>query len=202
MQRTLALFLAVLALVSLLFADLRPLKLRLPVAVLMAGIAVAAGAFVVERRELNNLDDVRFEQLILTASERVRERMAVYTNALRAGASMYQASERVTRSEWREFVTSMGVLERYPGIQGLGLAVPVPPSRLQEFLTWERFDGSPSLQLKSFPDATNPRQPGDDHFITLYVEPVERNAAAIGVDMSTDPARRAAAIKAREGGEE
>jgi signal transduction histidine kinase/CHASE1-domain containing sensor protein/integral membrane sensor domain MASE1 len=193
-------FLAVLAVVALLFADLRPLSLRMPVAVMMVGVAVAAGAFVAERRALNHLDDVRFDQLIKTASDRVRERMVVYTNALRAGASMYQASERVTRSEWREFATSMGLMERYPGIHGLGVAVPVEPERLEEFLVWERFDGAPNLQLKSYPEAAISRGLGDEHFIVLYLEPEERNAAAIGIDLSSEPARRAAAIRARDTG--
>jgi signal transduction histidine kinase/CHASE1-domain containing sensor protein/integral membrane sensor domain MASE1 len=193
-------FLAVVAIVSLLFVDLKPLNLRLPVAVLMVGAAVAAGAFVAERREMNHLDDVRFEQLIQTASDRVRERMAIYTNALRAGASMYQASERVTRKEWRDFTASLALVERYPGVYGLGVVVPVTPDHLEEFLVWERFDGAANLELKSYPGVTNPRAPGDDHFIVLYIQPEERNGAAIGVDMSTESARRDAAIAARDNG--
>ncbi len=193
-------FLAVLALVSLMFADLKPLNLRLPVAVLMAGVAVAAGVFVIERRELNHLDDVRFDQLIQTASDRVRERMTIYTNALRAAASMYQASERVTRNEWREFSASMALTEHYPGVTGLGMIVPVEPAHLEQFLVWERFDGAPDLELKSYLDATSPRAPNDEHFVVLYLEPAERNGATIGVDMSSEPARRAAAIKARDTG--
>jgi signal transduction histidine kinase/CHASE1-domain containing sensor protein/integral membrane sensor domain MASE1 len=194
-------FLAVLALTSLLFADLRSLNLRLPAATLMVGVAVAAGAFVAERRALNHLDEVRFDQLVQTASDRIREHMVVYTNALRAGASMYKASERVTRDEWREFANSMGLMERYPGIRGLGVVVPVAPEHLPEFLVWERFDGAPNLQLKSYPEAATSRTSGDDHFIVLYLEPEERNAAAIGVDLSSEPARRAAADRARDTGQ-
>ncbi|MEZ5830519.1 MAG: PAS-domain containing protein [Dongiaceae bacterium] len=194
-------FLAVLALVSLLFADLKPLNLRLPVAVLMIGVVVAACAFVIERRETSNLDDVRFEQLIRTASDRVQSRMAIYTNALRAGASMYQASERVTRKEWRAFTTSMSVMERYPGVYGLGVAVPVAPQHLDEFLLWERFDGAPNLELKSIPGADNPRAPNDDHFVLLYFEPESENSAAIGLDLSSEAKRREAAIAARDSGQ-
>ncbi|MBA4096525.1 MAG: hypothetical protein C0484_07135 [Rhodospirillum sp.] len=193
-------FLAVLAVASLLFADLKSFNLRLPVATLMVGVAVAAGAFVFERRELNHLDDVRFDQLIQTASDRVRERMVVYTNALRAGASMFQASERVTRNEWRQFATSMGLMERYPGVRGLGVVVPVAPQRLEEFLVWERFDGAPNLQLKTYPEVATTRGLSDDHFIVLYLEPEQRNAAVIGIDLSSEPARRAAAVRARDTG--
>jgi len=194
-------FLAVLALASSLFADLRPLNLRMPAAVLMMGVAVAAGAFMIERQKLSHLDDVRFEQLIQTASDRVRERMAIYTNALRAGASMYQASERVSRKEWQEFAASMQLIERYPGVQGMGVMVPVQPDRVQEFLVWERFDGAPSLELKSYPDVTNPRRADDEHFVVLYLEPAARNAPYLGADMSSEPVRRAAASKARDTGQ-
>ena len=194
-------FLAVLALASSLFADLGPLNLRMPAAVLMVGVAVAAGAFVIEREKLSHLDDVRFEQLVQTAADRVRERMAIYTNALRAGASMYQASERVTRKEWQEFAASMQLIERYPGVQGMGVMVPVHPDRLQEFLMWERFDGAPNLELKSYPDVTNPRQANDEHFVVLYLEPAARNGPYLGADMSSEPVRRAAAGKARDTGQ-
>jgi signal transduction histidine kinase/CHASE1-domain containing sensor protein len=193
-------FLAVLALASLLFSDLKPLNLRLPVAVLMVGVAVAAGAFVVERRQLDHLDDVRFQQLIQTASDRVRERMAIYTNALQAGVSMYQASERVTRKEWQAFVTSLALVQRHPGVLGLGVVLPVQPDHLQEFLLWERFDGAPQLELKLFPDAANTRAPDDEHFVVLYLEPVERNGAMLGIDLSSEPVRHAAAAKARDTG--
>ena len=194
-------FLAVLALVSLLFADLKPLNLRLPVAVLMVGVAVSAAAFVVELRAIGHLDDLRFEQLVQTASDRVRERMAIYTNALRAGASMYQASERVTRKEWREFTASLALMERYPGVHGLGVVVPVAPEHLEEFLVWERFDGAPNLELKTYSGAANPRGPNDEHFIVLYLEPEQQNRVAIGVDMASEAVRHDAAVRARDTGQ-
>src|SRR6185503_7943812 len=103
-------------------------------------------------------------------------------------------------NEWRQFATSMGLMERYPGIRGLGVVVPVTPEHLEEFLVWERFDGAPNLQRKSYPEAATSRVPGDDHFIVLYLEPEQQNAAAIGVDLSSEPARRAAAIRARDTG--
>jgi signal transduction histidine kinase/CHASE1-domain containing sensor protein/integral membrane sensor domain MASE1 len=194
-------FLGILAIVSLMFVDLKPLSLRLPLAVLMVGVVVAAGAFAIERRDARHLDDLRFGQLVQTASDHVRQRMAIYTNGLRAGASMYQASERVTRKEWRDFAASLALMERYPGIYGLGVVVPVEPEHLAEFLVWERFDGAPDLQLKTYPGVVNPRAPDDDHFVVLYVEPEPRNSGIIGVDMSSEPKRRAAAIAARDTGQ-
>ncbi|HET6620999.1 MAG TPA: PAS-domain containing protein [Dongiaceae bacterium] len=194
-------FLGILAIVSLMFVDLKPLTLRLPLGVLMVGVVVAAGAFVIERRDARHLDDLRFGQLVQTASYHVRQRMAIYTNGLRAGASMYQASERVTRKEWRDFAASLGLMEHYPGIYGLGVAVPVEPEHLAEFLVWERFDGAPDLQLKTYPGVVNPRAPDDDHFVVLYVEPEPRNSGIIGMDMASEPKRRAAAIAARDTGQ-
>jgi CHASE1-domain containing sensor protein len=94
----------------------------------------------------------------------------------------------------------MELMERYPGIRGLGVVVPVEPERLEELLVWERFDGAPNLQLKSYPEAAISRGLGDEHYIVLYLEPEEQNAAAIGMDLSSEPARRAAAIRARDTG--
>jgi signal transduction histidine kinase/CHASE1-domain containing sensor protein len=193
-------FLAVLAIVSLMFADLKPETLRLPLGVLMVGVVVAGAAFVIERRDARHLDDVRFGQLVQTASDRVQQRMAIYANGLRAGASMYQASERVTRKEWHDFEAALALIERYPGISGLAVAVPVQPDHLQEFLVWERFDGAPDMQLKTFPGVQNPRAAQDDHFVILYAEPGQRNANAVGLDLASESVRRAGAIAARDSG--
>jgi PAS domain S-box-containing protein len=193
-------FLAGLALVGLVFADLSPLKLRLPVAILMTGVAIAAVSYAVDSRASIGLDEVRLEQLVRTATDRIRERMDTYANGLRAGAGMYQASEQVTRKEWRDFAQSLALADRYPGILGIGVAVPVDPAHLQEFLTWERFDGAPNLELKSIPDVVNPRTPGEQHSIILYLEQLDGNTDAIGVDLSSEQLRREATIAARDTG--
>ena len=115
---------------------------------------------------------------------------------------MFQASERVTRNEWREFATSMGLMERYPGVRGLGVVVPVAPERLEEFLVLGalRRRSEPAAEILSR-GGDVPRAQGDEHFIVLYLEPEERNAAVIGIDLSSEPARRAAAIRARDTGQ-
>src|SRR5262245_2523296 len=113
---------------------------------------------------------------------------------------MYQASDRVTRKEWHNFAQSLALADRYPGLRGIGVAVPVDPEHLQEFLTWERFDGAPDLALKAIPDVANPRAPGDQHFVLLYLEQRDGNTNAIGLDFSTEHMRRAAAIAARDTG--
>ena len=113
---------------------------------------------------------------------------------------MYRASERVTRKEWNAFVTSMALVERHPGVMGMGVAVPVAPDRLQDFLLRERSDGAPGLELKSYPDVATARSSGGEHFVVLYVEPVEWNGAMLGMDLSSEPVRHAAAAKARDTG--
>ena len=83
-------FVAVLALAALVFVDLHQLDLRVPGAVFIAGTAIAGMAALVGHQQGQELEELRFKQLTEIATERIRERTAIYSNAIaqRAPASL------------------------------------------------------------------------------------------------------------------
>ncbi|HEV8392232.1 MAG TPA: PAS-domain containing protein [Dongiaceae bacterium] len=194
------LFLAVLALVALVLVDLHRLDLRMPGAVFIAGAAIAVVAAFVEHRQAADLEELRFKQLTEIASERIRERMAVYGNAMRSAASLVTVSNHVTRADWRDFVASLTLTERYPGITGVGVVVPVRPSQLDSFVAAQQASGAPDFSVKPVPGGVHPRAPGDERFIVQFIEPAAKNAAALGTDVASETTRREAALAARDTG--
>jgi PAS domain S-box-containing protein len=193
-------FLAVLALAALVFVDLHALDLRMPGAVFIAGATIAAFAPLLEHRRAEHVEDLRFQQLTEIATERIRETTANYSNAMRTAASLYAVSHGVTQSEWRDFVASLTLAERYPGIAGLGIVVPVGPGEVDSFVGTQRTGGTPDFTVRTEPDAADPRAPGEDRFIVRFIEPAADNAAALGMDVSSEASGREAALAARDSG--
>jgi PAS domain S-box-containing protein len=114
-----------------------------------------------------------------------RHGLETYEEVLRATRGHFLTSE-VTRDGFRQFVASLGLAERYPGIQGVGYAEVVPPSALAAHVARVRAEGFPDYAV---------RPPGERATYTAIVmlEPfVGRNLRAFGFDMSSEPVRRAA----------
>lgn len=113
--------------------------------------------------------------------------------------ALFGASERVSRTEFRDFVNGMSLPERYPGFQTLNYAPYVPASALTSFVASQRND--PTLRKAGVEFAVRPpgRRPG--YVVLTYVEPLNANLPSIGIDMGADPRRLQALEKARDTGQ-
>ena len=191
-------FVAVLALAGLVFADLHQLDLRVPAAVCVAGTAIAMLASFTQDRQQHELEELRFKQLTETATERIRERTSVYGNAMRSAAGLYAVTDRITQSQWRDFVASLTLVERYPGIAGIGIVVPVEPEQVDQFVAAQRAAGEAEFSVRPIPGG-EPRAPDDERFVVQLMEPAE-SSGILGVDVATEASRREAAVAARDTG--
>ena len=147
---------------------------RLPWIIFGASLlsTIAAAAFI--GRLSRTVTEVRFANAIQSATDRITGRLDIYNAILRGGAALFGASTDVTRSDFQRFAERLEVQRRLPGIQGIG---------------W-------SERLRYMPG----RVPDETHTIR-YLEPLdERNRAALGFDMYSDSARRAAMARARDNG--
>ncbi len=123
---------------------------------------------------------------------RIEQRLASYEQVLRGVRGLYYASQRVERSEFRSYVSSMDLQRRYPGIQGVGYAQIIPPGGMARHVA--------AIRKEGFPGYT-PHPPGERELYTsiIYLEPFSgRNLRAFGYDMYSEPVRRAAMAQARD----
>lgn len=157
-----------------------------------------SATFVVWIVEIHQVDkDARdyFDFRANDAVEKIESRLRLYEQALRGAQALFISSEHVSRAEFRSYVSSLDLNTYYPGIQGIGYALVIPPDMLAGHVA--------SLRAQGFADyAVKPAGPRDFYTSIIYLEPFDwRNRRAFGYDMYSQSTRRKAMIAARDTGE-
>jgi PAS domain S-box-containing protein len=135
-------------------------------------------------------DRLRFENLAQDTQDRIHSRMETYIALLRATRGLFEASENVELREFRTFVQSIKVQDRYPGIQGIGFSRRISA---EDKASFERA----IAEERNGPFSVWPKEPRAEYHSIIFLEPLDRrNKAAIGYDMFTEPVRRAAMERA------
>ncbi len=133
-----------------------------------------------------------FDFRVREAIERIENRMGTYQQVLHGARGLYEASEAVTRHEFRRFAFAQHLAENFPGIQGLGFSLIIPNDQIESHLSAVRNEGYPEYNI---------RPEGDRDQITsiVYLEPLaDRNLRAFGYDMFSEPVRREAMERSRD----
>jgi PAS domain S-box-containing protein len=157
----------------------------LPLLVLAAGLAITAVAWHFAERELNRAETARFERLKDRVTAATVERFRLVDESLYGARSLVENLPEVPHQQWSAFVGSMAPFLG-PGVIGLGYAQRVERSHLDELEARVRADGQPAFKAER--KGQNPLA-----YIVTDIEPKERNAAALGLDMGSGTNRRAAA---------
>ncbi len=169
---------------------------------LRPGVLLTAGFFLgltlLGWQLVSNLEkdavEERFSGQVSEVELRIKSRLADYEEALLSAAALMQASDVVSREEWRTYAGGLQLLERYPGIQGLGYAQRLQPSELQGHVEAVRREGIASYRIW-------PPGPREEYTAIVYLEPANaRTRGALGYDMFADPVRRQAMSEARDRG--
>ena len=164
----------------------------LALAALVAPLALTLWGAHLSQDGLERQREQRFSRVADQIAAILRERLTAYEQVLHGGSALFAASTHVDRNDWRSYVDSLGVNERYPGIRAFGYITRVPHAEVPAFEARLRAEG---IDAPVRPAGTRP-----EHFAVTYVEPMATHAAALGVDMAAEPRRRAAAEAARDGG--
>lgn len=129
------------------------------------------------------------------ASDAVLQRMLHYESALVGGRALFAGGGEISREKWHDYVKSLQLSKKLPGIQGMGYSIVLTPEQLAPFEQQTRNQGFPDFKV---------RPPGDRAVYTsiIYLEPLDqRNLRAFGFDMYSEAIRRAAMDGARDSGE-
>lgn len=150
------------------------------------GISVAA----VREEQANQLSQKNVETIDYLVT-----RMNVYENMLRGGTGLFTEGKEVTREDWKHYVASYEIEDRYPGVQGIGYAELITSDKLAKHIQKVRSEG--------FGDyAISPAGSRDIYSSIIYIEPFSgANLNAFGYDMYAEPVRKSAMDAARDTGE-
>ncbi len=167
----------------------------LPFAVLAAGLAFTLAAWRSVDAALQARVRAEFEEHARETTRRIGVRLHDDEQVLRGGVGLFLASGQVTREEWRDYVAALRLSENFAGIQGVGFSEWVPPGGLQAHERRVRGEGFPDYQVR-------PAGEREAYTAIVYLEPFDwRNRRAFGYDMFSEPVRRAAMERARDGAE-
>ncbi len=162
-------------------------------AVLAIALAASAGGWWIARKHEELSARKRFEEEAGRIQAALSQRMMVDQNVLHGGVGLFAASISVEREEWRAYVRTVSIAERFPGIDGLGFVARVPREKMEDFLKITRADKAPDFQSKN--PGTNA-----DFFILKYLEPESIHRDLLGQDLGADPELRLVAETARDTG--
>ncbi|WP_339913642.1 CHASE domain-containing protein [uncultured Brevundimonas sp.] len=127
-----------------------------------------------------------FTALAAENEEALRFRMASYDYALLGAAAFYQGNVFFSRADWRSYVETIDIRKQFPGINGIGVIVPVRPENRDAFLAGIRADGLPQFDI-------HPAAPGRPLNVITHIEPVEINGPAVGLNTGFEDNRLEAA---------
>lgn len=163
--------------------------------VLAISLVMTLMAWITSQHYIDKDATERFNAAVELARHGIETRMTAYQSTLRSGAGLFGSSRNVSRAEWRSFVENLRLESTYPGIQGLGYSVIVPPADKALFEKSVRDEGFPDFTI--VPAGERPR-----YSAILYLEPFDwRNERAFGYDMLSEPVRREAMERAAATGE-
>ncbi|MBI3479595.1 MAG: PAS domain S-box protein [Nitrosomonadales bacterium] len=128
--------------------------------------------------------------------EQLFDRIDSYVRGLHGmrGAIAAAGGETASRVSMQAFYQSRDWEKEYPGSRGIGFIRRVPPDRQQAFIARMRREGLADFAINDL----SPHQ--GEHFVIQFIEPLERNRKALGLDIASEEQRRTAAQLAAQSG--
>ena len=171
-----------------------------PVLAGVVGLAATLMATVLLNRAENELQFARFENTAVEHAKKVQSTIETSLAGLQAIHSFYNASDFVSRDEFREFVTPL--LALHPGMLAVGSARTIARTDREQFVDSVRGDGVADFDILEHGESGNlVVAPGrQEYFPIVYVEPWDQLKGFCGWDLGSESVRRTALDRARESG--
>lgn len=168
----------------------RRIQRALPWLILAAGLSITFGLRQASLKEnYQNVQD-RFNFRANEMVSNLESRLHGYKEILLGAKGLFVSSDSVSRAEFKDYVRELDLHQNYPGIQGLGFALLIPPKNLDAHIKSIHKEGFTNYQVK-------PVGNRDIYTAITFLEPFDwRNQRAFGYDMFAEPVRRAAMQRA------
>mgnify|MGYP000117790133 CR=1 FL=1 len=178
--------------------DTNGLRQWLPYGVLLVGLLVTGVEAYRNTLMVESQAKVRFDAAVETTRVWLERRMDRYIDVLRAARALFAASESVTRAEFRNYVGTINVAERYPGLAAIQYTPRETPATLGAFHARLKQDGLGEIKLWSLTGGRNiPLHQAEEYFPIEYIEPF--TSLALGFDVAAS-VNLDAMVRARDTG--
>jgi PAS domain S-box-containing protein len=177
-------------------AIIKNVKLRLIFVLIISLTVTGLGWFFLEQKEKETTRK-EFEQQASKISDQLNTRIQKYSDLLAVGRGLFILNPNLTVSEWKKFVQSIDLQNRYPGINGIGFIRYV--KKAEKTAYEQRINNDPNYKKNGYPEfKVKPEGKDSEHFVIEYIEPIESNQQAHGLDVNVEAERRMAAQRARD----
>ena len=164
----------------------------LPWLILLISLIVTIWATIDSRNTIEGHAEDHFDRRTSAVTEQIVSRMNLYKQSLLGARGVFDMRGEVSRDQFGSYVGDLRLEKNYPGIQGLGYSLVIPPQKLEAHVQDMRKQGFPQYEVK----------PGGKRALytsIIYLEPFDwRNQRAFGYDMYSEPTRRKAMEQARD----
>ncbi|MES3039105.1 MAG: CHASE domain-containing protein, partial [Bdellovibrionota bacterium] len=164
-------------------------SLRIPGIALMFCWCLTATAYFSSYTSGAEKERENFKVTARQMTESLKDRLEDYTRVLESGASLFYSSENVREEEFNTFAQKLRLRERYPGISAIG------------FISYVRSKDAKTFENDNFPiqEFKQGAKKSGDHLVLKYL--YVPNPKTIGLDLTTEPKRLEAALRARDSGQ-
>jgi PAS domain S-box-containing protein len=164
--------------------------------IVVAGVLAALLAYRYRDRMNRELAQARLRTLADRAAAQLSSKLKPYDYGLRGarGAVIAAGGEAVTRERFAAYARSRSLATEFPGAVGYGFIRRVARADADAFADAARADGWPNFSIRMLEPHAR------DHFVIQYVEPVEQNGPALGLDVASEPNRLDAALRSMRTG--
>ena len=158
---------------------------------LVGGVLAVWIGLYVDRDNRAKLEE-NFQLVAQRATVQLQRRMELYEYGLRGtrGALIAGGQERITREVFRRYSASRDYSREFAGARGFGFVRRVASGDEARFVQAARLDGWPGFSIRQLAP-----HPGE-RYVIQYIEPVDNNRPAVGLDIASEDNRRHAALRA------
>ena len=147
----------------------------------------------------NDASDL-FNNLARNARQNIESRLQSYANLLRGAASLFRASEQVSREQFHRYVANMALQQNYPGVMNLNYSQELDEAQRLPFEADMQRDYPPGRD--GYPAfAIHPPGPRAHYSVLVYIEPIASAADKYGYDIASRPLIAEALAQSRDSGQ-
>ena len=174
---------------------LRNRLLPFPYFILAVLLITTVGITYIFYRSAKAKDTLRFNNETARLHYSIENKLRLYITLLRTSRGFIETSPTLDRKSFAEFAGSLNFPTDFSGVQGIGFAQIFQADELEKVQNKLRGEGLENYTV--FPGGSRER-----YAPVVYVQPVnERNNAALGFDMLSEPVRREAIERACDTGD-
>ena len=173
-------------------------KFLAPTTSTVVGVALAFALFAYVKGDVMRDAELRFERQAADAKHIIEKRLRSYVSVTYGLRALFAAKDLPSRIEFHRYIDALKVEENFPGFVQLNFARAIKGEEKQSLEDEVRRDAS--LNGRGYPTfSIRPPDERPSHEVLIYIEPMEGNEFAFGLDIGAMNAR--AQARARDDGE-